>query len=181
MLTVTIPAIELYDEYKNEFIIIDSTQLTLEHSLVSLSEWESKWEKPFLSKTALNEEETIDYIRCMTLNTDVPPEVYLAIPDTVIKQISDYITKPTTATWITETNNKKKSSSKVITAELIYFWMISFHIPVDFQNWHLNKLITLIRVCEAENNPPKNKSKKNILNEYAALNNARRQQLKTKG
>lgn len=183
MLRITIPSTEFFDEDKNEFIMVKEQTLTLEHSLVSLANWESKWGKPFLSKERMTEAESLDYIRCMTTTENVPPEVYQAIPDSTIKIISDYIAKPMTATWFSESSKKgKKNNSRPVTAEVIYHWMISFNIPVEFEHWHLNRLITLIRVCDEENKPNKNKrSKKSILDEYAALNNARKQKLKTRG
>ena len=182
MLEITIPFTEFYDEINNEFITIKEQKLTLEHSLVSLSKWESKWCKPFLSKEKMTEEESIDYIRCMTLNEDVSPEIYTAIPDSVIKTISDYIAKPMTATWFSDDGKKgKKLNSRPVTAERIYYWMIALNVPSEYDTWHLNRLLTLIRVCDEENKPQKKRSTQSILDDYAALNNARRQKLKTKG
>ena len=188
MLQITIPAspeIEMWDYDKEKFVIKPATKeqkLQLEHSLVSLSKWESKWCKPFLSEEKMTEEESIDYIRCMTITQNVPPEIYDNIPNTIIEEVSEYIAKPMTATWFSdEIKKSRKKNSKQITAELIYHWMIALNIPVKFEKWHLNRLLTLIRVCDIENNPPKNKSKKNIMNEYAALNRARRQKLQSKG
>lgn len=183
MLRITIPFTEFYDEAKEEFITINEQTITLEHSLVSLSEWEAKWEKPFLSKEQMTELESLDYIRCMTITENVPLEVYQAIPSDVIKTISDYIAKPMTATWFSEDSKKgKRNNNKIVTAEVIYHWMISFNIPVEFERWHLNRLITLIRVCEEENKPTKKRNNnKSVLDSYAALNNARRQKLNSKG
>lgn len=182
MLQVTIPSIELYDERNNEFILLDEQVLTLEHSLASLSKWESKWCKPFLSKDKMTEEESIDYIRCMTLTPNVPDEVYNAIPNSVIEAVSEYIAKPMTATWFSEDSKKnKKNNNRQITAELIYCWMIALNIPPEYETWHLNKLFTLIRVCDEENKPAKKKSMRSTLSEYAALNKARRQKFNSKG
>ena len=188
MLPITIPAtpdIEMWDYDKEMFVVKPGTKeyhLQLEHSLVSLSKWESKWCKPFLSEEKMTEEESIDYIRCMTITQNVPPEVYANIPNEVIESVSEYIAKPMTATWFSdESKKRKKNNGKQVTAELIYHWMIALNIPVKFEKWHLNRLLTLIRVCDAENNPPKNKSKRSIMNEYAALNKARRQRLNSKG
>lgn len=189
MLQVTIPAspeMELWDYGKQEFVTkkaVKEQTLQLEHSLVSLSKWESKWCKPFLSDEKMTEEESIDYIRCMTITQNVPEEVYDNIPNEIIEEVSAYIAKPMTATWFSEDAKKgrKKNNGKQVTAELIYHWMIALNIPVKFEKWHLNRLLTQIRVCDIENNPPKNKSKKNIMSEYAALNKARRQRLNSKG
>lgn len=182
MLQITIPFTEFYDEANNEFITINEQTLTLEHSLVSLSKWESKWCKPFLSNERMTEEESLDYIRCMTLTENVPPEVYRAIPNSAIQTVSEYIAKPMTATWFSDKGrNNKKSDKRPVTAERIYYWMISLNIPSEYEAWHLNRLITLIRVCDEENKPTKKKSSRNLWNEYAALNKARRQRLNTKG
>ena len=182
MLQVTIPSVELYDEDNNEFITIEGQTLTLEHSLASLSQWESKWCKPFLSKEKMTEEESIDYIRCMTLTPNVRPEVYAIIPNSVIETVSEYIAKPMTATWFSDNGKKsKKRSNEQVTAEIIYYWMIALNIPPEYEFWHLNKLLTLVRVCDEKNKPPKKRSNNSILNEYAALNNARRQRLNSKG
>lgn len=182
MLQVTIPSVELYDEINNEFVVIEGRTLMLEHSLVSLSKWESRWCKPFLSKEQMTEEESIDYIRCMTITQNVPPEVYTYIPNSIVQEVSEYIAKPMTATWFSEESKRgRKNNSKQVTAELIYHWMFALNIPVKFEKWHLNRLLTLIRVCDLENNPPKNKSRRSILSENAALNMARRQRLKSKG
>lgn len=182
MLQVTIPSVELYDENTNEFFTIDGRTLTLEHSLASLSKWESKWCKPFLSKDKMTEEESIDYIRCMTLTPDVPPEVYAIIPNSVIEEVSEYIAKPMTATWFSEDSKKgKKKSNEQVTAEIIYYWMIALNIPPEYESWHLNKLLTLVRVCDEKNKPPKKRSAKSIMSENAALNMARRKKLNTKG
>ena len=188
MLQVTIPAtpeIELWDYDTESFIVRPATReqtLQLEHSLVSLSKWESKWCKPFLSEEKMTEEESIDYIRCMTITQNVPLEVYDNIPNGVIEEVSDYIAKPMTATWFSDSGKKgRKKNSKAVTAEVIYHWMIALNIPVKFEKWHLNRLITLIRVCNVKNQPPKKMSKKDVMSRNAQLNAARRKQLNTKG
>lgn len=173
MLEVTIPGQEMWDEKKEEFISTKGTTLRLEHSLVSLSKWESKWHKPFLGNGEKTVEETIDYIRCMTLTQNVDPKVYDFINDAVIKQVEEYIDNPMTATWFSDigTNNGKE---EVVTAEIIYYWMIAQQVPFECQKWHLNRLITLIRVCNEKNKPPEKMSKK----DFAAINAARRKAMK---
>lgn len=175
MITVTIPEAELFDETTNEYIYTKKTTLALEHSLVSVSKWESKWEKPFLS-TKLTREQSVDYIRCMTITQNVDPNVYNVIPQNVIKEVNDYIDSKQTATWFGGDTNKK-APKKIVTSELVYYWMISCGIPFECQKWHLNRLITLIRVCQEESQP----SKKMTNKERQALNMARRNKLKTKG
>ena len=180
MLQITIPAIELWDEGKQEFVYGNEQVLQLEHSLVSLSKWESKWEKPFLSKEGKTTEETIDYIRCMTITPNVDAEVYNRLTDSIISQVDNYIDAPMTATWFSE-NKNSASTTEQITSELIYYWMIALNIPFECQEWHLNRLITLIRVCNIKNQPPKKMSRRSILSRNAALNEARRKQYNTKG
>lgn len=180
MLHITIPAIEQWDEINEQFINTKEQKLSLEHSLVSLSKWESKWCKPFFSKQEKTQEQKIDYVRCMTITQNVDPEIYKYLSKDNLKQINDYIDAPMTATWFSEDKNKK-GNNKQITSEIIYYWMIAFNIPFECQKWHLNKLMTLIRVCDIKNQPPKKRSQKEIMSRNAALNAARRKQLNSKG
>lgn len=181
MLVITIPAIEAFDDEKQEFVILAKEQtLQLEHSLVSLSKWESKWCKVFLSKDEKTEEETIDYIKCMTITQNVNPDVYNRLTRSNIQDINKYIEAPMTATTFYN-DNQKGRGRETVTAELIYYWMIALNIPMECQKWHLNRLLTLIRVCNIKNTPPKKMSKKEIMNRNAALNAARRKQLGSKG
>jgi hypothetical protein len=180
MLKVTIPEIELYDEDKNEFFTSKRQELQLEHSLVSLSKWESKWCKPFFSKEKKCREEYIDYIRCMTLTQNVDPEVYNFITPEILKQIENYIDAPMTATTFND-RDQARGNRETITSEIIYYWMIAYEIPFECQKWHLNRLLTLIRVCSIKNGPQKKMSKKDIYSRNSALNAARRQQFNTKG
>ena len=180
MLQITIPATEQWDEKNQTIIVTKEQKLQLEHSLVSLSKWESKWCKPFLSKQEKTIEETIDYIRCMTLTQNIDPNVYNLLTNENITQVNEYIEAPMTATWFTDDKTRKPNKEQ-ITAELVYYWMIALNIPFECQKWHLNRLLTLIRVCEIKNQPPKKMSKGQIMSRNAALNAARREQLKTKG
>ena len=180
MLRITIPAVEQWDEEKQEFITTKEQTLSLEHSLVSLSKWESKWCKAFLTKQEKTFEETLDYIKCMTLTQNVDPEVYKYLTNENIDEVNRYIEAPMTATYFSEDKNGKTSREQ-ITAEIIYYWMISLNIPFECQKWHLNRLLTLIKVCNIKNTPPKKRSKREIMSRNAALNAARRKQLNTKG
>jgi hypothetical protein len=180
VLQVTIPEREFYDENREEFVKTKSEILQLEHSLVSLSKWESKWCKPFLGKEEKSNEETLDYIRCMTISQNVTPEIYNNLPGFVFAQITEYINAPMTATWFNEQQNAKKSR-EIVTAELVYYWMIAQNIPMECQKWHLNRLLTLIRVCSIKNQPPKKMGRKEMLLNRRALNEARRSEFNTKG
>lgn len=180
MLQITIPGVEQWDEVHEQFVFTTEQVLQLEHSLISLSKWESKWHKVFLSKEEKTMEETIDYIRCMTLNKPSDPNCYLHLTNENLNRVNAYISDPMTATHFLDTTPNKPSREKV-TSELIYYWMIAFNIPVSFEKWHLNRLLTLIRVCEVKNTPPKKMSKGEIMRRNAALNAERRKRLNTKG
>ena len=179
MLTIVIPETEEFDPSTGTFFVYKKETLLLEHSLVSLSKWESKWKKPFLSEDDKTPEETLDYIRCMTVNT-VDPSVYRRIPVSAIKKINEYISDPMTATTFSEDPNQRRNR-EIITAEIIYYWMVALEIPFECQKWHLNRLITLIRVCNIKNAPSKNMSKGEIYRQNTALNAARRKMHGTKG
>ena len=180
MLQITIPAGELLDESTQEFIVTKEQTLQLEHSLVSLSKWESKWCKSFLSRKDKTYEETIDYIKCMTLTQNVNPNVYLFLTKENVEQINNYIAAPMTATVFSK-DRDGGINREVITSELIYYWMIALSIPFECQKWHLNRLLTLIRVCNIKNTPPKKMSRRQLMDRNRALNAARRNQLNTKG
>lgn len=181
MLQITVPAYEGFDDSRQEFVDFKEQTLQLEHSLVSLSKWESKWCKPFLTKQEKSYEETLDYIRCMTLTKNVSPDVYTRLSRENVNSINRYIEAPMTATWFSDDKMSKKSGSEQVTSELIYYWMISLNIPLDCEKWHLNRLLTLIKVCNIKNQPPKKMSRREIASRNAALNAARRKRLGTSG
>lgn len=180
MLRITIPPREFWDERVEEFLYTKEYTLELEHSLLSLSKWESKWCKPFLSNVELTNEEAMDYIRCMTVTKNVDPEVYSFLSIENLKEINDYISAPMTATTVNEIKNQKRSR-EIVTAEIIYYWMISLNIPFECQKWHLNRLLMLIKVCTIKNQPGQKMSKRDVMRQNAALNAARRQKLNTTG
>lgn len=195
-LEITIYPTELWDEKKQEFIQAGTkaTTLCLEHSLVSLSKWEAKYNKPFIGKTGTKaegktQEELLYYIKCMTITQNVDPNIYLNLKQNQLKEITDYINAEMTATKFYENgvagNPQSRSKSQIITSELIYSWMISLQIPFECQRWHLNRLLTLIRICN--NNQAQSMGKKGMMNkrdiiaQNRALNAARRQKFNTKG
>lgn len=180
MLKITIPETENWDEINECFIYTKEQVLTLEHSLVSISKWESKWHKPFIENNNMSAEELIDYIRCMTLTQNVDPNVYYAIDRKSIEKINKYIHDPMTATWFSERTGPK-GDKQIVTSEIVYYWMISLQIPVEFQKWHFNRLMTLIRVCNEKNAPAKKMTRKEILERNRALNEARRKQMNSNG
>lgn len=180
MLYITIPAIEFWDEKKSEFIVTKEQSLQLEHSLVSVSKWESKWNKVFLSDKEKTTEEILDYVKHMTLSQNIDPSVYDRLTKTNIDQINDYIEAPMSA--IKFAKEKTGGPPKdPMTNELIYFWMITLNIPFECQKWHLTRLLTLIQVCNLKNQPAKTKNSKDILSRNASLNASRKKQLNTRG
>lgn len=180
MLELIVSEPEMFDEKKQEFLIVKQYKLQLEHSLVSLSKWESKWKKPFLDSKDKTTEETIDYVRCMTITQNVDPVVYSYIRQSQIDIIAEYIDAPMTATTFSMPKENKTNKEKV-TAELIYYWMIAFTIPFECQRWHLNRLLTLINVCNIKNQPKNKMSRKEAAKQQRSLNAQRRAALNTKG
>lgn len=182
MLELEIPEREYFDDRLNEFIYIPGKTLFLEHSLISLSKWESKWKKPFLDSKQKTYEESVDYIRCMTLNTNVDPKVYYGIDQSIFNKVSTYMEDTMTATWFNDDKTRARTSrGQVVTSELIYYWMVAFGISFECQKWHLNRLLTLIRICEIKNAPPKKMKQKDVFARNKALNSARKRSLGTNG
>lgn len=183
MIKITIPEInELWDPRIEEFVTIKGCTITLEHSLISLDKWETKWHKPYLSREEKSEEEAVDYIRCMTLEKDVDPNVYYYIPEEEAKRIKEYIENPMTATTFEDLSDDHKANNEIITAEIFYFMMIQFGIPMEFRKWHLNKLLTLIKVCEIKTDTNQKKMSINETLINNKIENAkRRAKLHTKG
>lgn len=187
MIEIVIPEqhYEPYDEIKEEFlphIDVEETKLQLEHSLISLKKWEQKWHKPFFSDSDKTREELVDYIRCMTLTKNVNSEIYNWIPKDELDKIMLYMKDPMTATWFNDNLiGAQKTSKETITAEIIYYWMITLNVPIEFQKWHLNQLLTLIKVISRKNEKPNKVDKVTAARERAALNAKRRAQYNSKG
>ena len=181
MLTITIPASEYYDQKADKFITNSKPQtITLEHSLVSISKWEAKWHKPFLSGGPKTLEESIDYVRCMTLTQNVKPELYNFLSRENFKDINAYIENPMTASTVSDIRDGR-TSREIVTSELIYYWMIALTIPMKCEKWHLNRLLMLIRICEAKQEKPKKMSKGDIMRSNRSLNAARRKASGSRG
>lgn len=179
MLEIVIPENEYYDESKNEFVYVDSVKLSLEHSLVSISKWESKWCKPFLDGKDKTNEEILDYIKCMIVD-DIDESIFDRLTENNLASINAYIESPMTATKFSD-NGGKTGGREIITSEIIYYWMVAYNIPFECQHWHLNRLLALVRVCNIKNSPPKKMSKQEVANRNRELNKARRKQLNSSG
>lgn len=180
MLQLTIQGPDLYDEEHERFIPQKGHTIALEHSLVSISKWEMKYQKAFLSREPKTREETIDYIRFMTITQNVDPDIYKWITDAQVEEVNKYINNPMTATRFSKVEGKG-GSLKVTTSEEIYYYMVAYQIPQEYQKWHFNRLLTLIHICDEKNKPQKKMRKGDIARRNRSLNAARRARLNTKG
>ena len=181
MLRIKIPiSPEGWDEEKQEFVEPETQVLELEHSLVSISKWESKWNKSFLESKEMTYEETLYYIECMTLDENIDSDIYTKLTKENIDEIHDYIYAPMTATTVPE-NKKIGGRKEIVTSELIYYWMIESGIPFECQYWHLNRLLTLIKVCGFKRQDPKKTSKSELMRQHAAINAANRARFNSRG
>lgn len=182
MLRITVPATEQWDEINQVFINTKEQTLQLEHSLVSLSKWESKWHKSFLTNKNKTQEEILDYMRCMCITPKVDPMYFKLMTPSNLKDVESYIADSNTAVWFPPEDENEAGSKESVTSELIYYWMISNQIPFDpCEKWHLNKLLALIRVCSIKNTPPEKMNKSQIAKRNRALNAARCKKYNTKG
>lgn len=179
MLRLLVNSMEFFDSKSQEFKSYPEVTLELEHSLVSLSKWESTFEKPFLSQKEKSSDEVLSYIKMMTLTPDVPDEVYNRLTSEHFNRINEYINAKMTATWFSD--DSTRGSREVITSEIIYYWMITFKIPFECETWHLNRLFTLIRVCGNKSAPAKKMSRSAMAARNRELNAKRRAALNTSG
>lgn len=187
MIDIFIPKGEIIDDETGKIYRAEKDwTLNLEHSLISVQKWESKWHVAFLNRGTRTFEQTLDYLRCMTLTPNVPDEVYYCIPQEEFKRVLAYIDNPMTATRVNDGSDNKNSygrkvGKEVVTAEVIYYWMISLNIPTEYRKWHLNQLLTLVRVINAKNQPKKKRKMKDVLEEYRSINEANKARFNTKG
>lgn len=179
MLTIQIIISEAFDNSKQEFVVAESFALDLEHSLVSLSKWESFFEKPFLNSTDKTTDEILWYISAMTLTKNPPEGILGKLSKANIDEINNYLNGKMTATWFSDKTSSKQT--EVVTAELIYYWMIALNIPFECQHWHLNRLLTLIRICNIKNAPAKKMTRREIADQQRSLNAQRKAATNTSG
>lgn len=185
MLRIELLGEELYDDENEIFLYPDRIVVEMEHSLVSLSKWESKFEKPFLTQDEKTDDEIMAYIKCMIISPINAEEALSRFTNDHILMIKDYIDAKQTATWFNEKPGKK--STQTITNELVYYWMNAAGVPMECQHWHLNRLFTLLRVHSANNNQAQqtNGKKKGLTSDErasrAAENKRRQEMYKSKG
>ena len=182
MLQLTIPQREWFNDKTQEFIVYPKRVLWLEHSLLSISKWESKWKKPFLQQDhARSYEESIDYIRCMTINTQHDPDAYKGLNKNILDKVREYINDGMTATTFSKRSNGNNGKKQVVTSELVYYWMINYNIPFECEKWHFNRLMTLIRICEIKSNGNQKMKRSDTYARNKALNAANRAKFNSKG
>lgn len=180
MLRIIVPISEGFDEETGKFVTSEGLVLDLEHSLVSMSKWEAKWEKPFLAPEPKTDDQVLDYIRMMILG-EIPPDQLLShLSAENVKEIDQYINAKMTATWFND-NQVTRRSQEAVTSEVIYYWMITLGIPFECQNWHLNRLLTLIKVCNLKNQPKKKMTRSDAMRQQRELNAQRRQAMGSTG
>lgn len=179
MLKIRVPDGEFFNNHLQEFRTVKGQTIQLEHSLISLSRWESKWKKPFLDGKEKTRDESIDYIRCMSLTKGVDPLLYASIPGALLNKIFEYVYSQRTAT--TFKNTRGGGSKEVVTSELIYFWMIYHGVPIECEKWHLSRLLALIRICDIKQGPQQKMSRNDIFSQNRSLNAARKRNLRTSG
>jgi hypothetical protein len=180
MLTLTVSGGELFDEATQTFLSTEDVTLHLEHSLLSLSKWESKFLKPFLSNSSKTTEEILWYIRCMIIDNNYNENCLLHLSQSNLEEINAYINSPQSATTF-GSMPESRGRGEVITAELIYYWMVAFTIPITCETWHINRLFSLIRICNIKNSKPQKGNRNEIAARNRALNEQRKQQLNTTG
>lgn len=183
ILHITIPGKENWDSVKEEFIYEEDAELYLQHSLVTVAEWEARWKISFLDTDNKTPEQITDYIKIMTINqNEVDDSVYKRLTKENLDEINRYLKDEMSATTITDHGTPESNGrNEIITAEIVYYWMFSHNVPVEFENWHFNRLITLLKTCNIKSNPDNKMTKQETAKMYAEMNKARRQKYNSKG
>lgn len=180
MLRIIIQGEEHFNEETSTFETFDDVVLDLEHSLLSLSKWESKYQKPFLSTGDKSREEIFGYLKAMVVTPNVDPDVLNRCSPQNIDTIQEYIDSSQSATTF-GMMPERRGPGEVITSELIYYWMVAFNIPFECETWHLNRLFSLIRICNIKNSKPKRMSRSELAQRNAEINARRKAELGTSG
>ena len=180
MLKIVVPGTEYFNEEDETFETVGDFDLELEHSLISLSKWESKYQKPFLVRSEKTPEEIMGYVEAMIISPIYPPDIFVRLSKDNVRQINDYIESKESATTF-GLMPERKGPGEVITSELIYYWMVAFNIPFECESWHLNRLFSLIRICNIKNSKPRKMSRHEISSRNRELNAIRRAQYGTSG
>lgn len=182
MLNLTIKKQSLYNEKENRFYDVkEDVNLELEHSLLAISKWESKWHVPFLEKKEKTREQVIDYVRCMSLDPNISSVVFYGLSNEQLQAVSEYINDPMTATTITNYNQSSRGKAEIVTSELIYYWMNECNISKECETWHLNRLLRLIEITSIKRQPEKKMPKRGVMAQNRALNAARRAKSGSRG
>jgi len=180
MLTIIIEGEEFYNETTEEFETVGSVELYLEHSLVSLSKWESKYHKPFLGSGEKTSEEIAYYIMSMVQDPNATYGTLNNLSEKNLEEINKYIESSQSATTF-GIMPERKGRGEIITSELIYYWLVAFKIPFECESWHLNRLFSLIRICNIKNSPGKKMPRHEVANRNRELNEKRKAKYGTKG
>lgn len=184
MLLITLEGDEVFNEETQEFSSVGDIDLHLEHSLVSLSKWESKHEVPFLGPQEKTSEQILDYIICMIQDPLIPEDLFNRMKQNQVNQIQEYINSPQSATTFTK-DPYERPSREVITSELIYYWLAAFQISFEVETWHLNRLFALVRIAHIKSNESQKGGQKipkhDIARRNRELNAQRRAQYDTSG
>jgi hypothetical protein len=180
MLRIIIQGDEVYDEETNTFSTVNDVVLEMEHSLYSLSKWESKYQKPFLAMGEKTHEEIFFYLKAMVVTPDVDLDILYRCSQGNVSTIQEYIDSSQSATTFGYMP-ERRGQGEVITSELIYYWMVAFNVPFECQYWHLNRLFALIRICNIKNSKPKKMSRHEVAMRNRDLNAKRKEQLGTRG
>lgn len=180
MLRIRIEGEEFFDEVDNTFSTVGDIVLDLEHSLISLSKWEAEFQKPFLGPGEKTTDEIMEYVHAMIMTQDVPGNIMKRFSADHLTKVNEYIESNQSATTFGQMP-KTPGRSEIITSELIYYWMVAFNIPFECEQWHLNRLFALIRICNVKQSKPKKMSRNEIAARNRELNAQRKAQLGTTG
>jgi hypothetical protein len=174
MLSITVAPVKILDNKTGQEVEILGGRLCLEHSLLSISKWEEKTHKPFFSQEEMAAEDLLYYIECMTVN-DVDKSIYLALTNSDISEIVEYMKDTHTATWFSKNSMPKPAttSSEAMTSELIYYYMSQVQLPIEMERWNINRLFVILRIAAIKSQPPKKMDRRTAAKSNAALNRAR--------